>query len=120
MEGRILALGGMLFAFVVSTGLAQQAPPKGVYSFGPDQTIADIGKMEWAPLKLEGLPPGIEIAALRGDLAKGGGEILLRTPPKYVVPTTAIPAMSCTSGSRGRSRTSQRMVRGKRWTPQPT
>jgi hypothetical protein len=86
MEGRILALGGMLFAFVVSTGSAQQAPPKGVYSFGPDQTIADIGKMEWPPLKLEGLPPGIEIAALRGDLAKGGGEILLRTPPKYVVP----------------------------------
>ena len=23
---------------------------------------------------------------LRGELAKGGGEILLRTPPKYVVP----------------------------------
>jgi quercetin dioxygenase-like cupin family protein len=65
---------------------AQQNPPKGVYSFGADQTIADIGKMEWAPLKLDGLPPGIEIAVLRGDLAKGGGEILLRTPPKYVVP----------------------------------
>jgi hypothetical protein len=32
------------------------------------------------------LPAGIEIAVLRGDLAKGGGEILLRTPPKYVVP----------------------------------
>jgi hypothetical protein len=86
MEGRILALGGMLVAFFINTGSAQQAQPKGVYSFGTDQTIADIGKMEWAPLKLEGLPPGIEIATLRGDLAKGGGEILLRTPPKYVVP----------------------------------
>jgi len=86
MEWRIPLLGGMLFAFLVNTGSAQQAQPKGVYSFGPDQTIADIGKMEWAPLKLEGLPPGIEIAALHGDLAKGGGEILLRTPPKYVVP----------------------------------
>jgi quercetin dioxygenase-like cupin family protein len=64
----------------------QNPPPKGVYSFGADQTIADIGKMEWAPLKLEGLPAGIEIAVLRGDLAKGGGEILLRTPPNYVVP----------------------------------
>ena len=47
MEGRILAIGGMLFAFVVNTGSAQQAQPKGVYSFGADQTIADIGKMDW-------------------------------------------------------------------------
>ena len=77
-------------AFVAATlataASAQQNPPKGVYSFGADQTIADISKMEWGPLKLDGLPPGIEIAVLRGDLAKGGGEILLRTPPKYVVP----------------------------------
>src|SRR3984957_6550087 len=77
-------------AFVVATFAAdtsaQQSPPNGFYSFGPDQTIADISKLEWGPLKLDGLPPGIEIAALRGDLAKGGGEILLRTPPKYVVP----------------------------------
>jgi hypothetical protein len=65
---------------------AEQTPAKGVYSFGTDQTIADIGKMEWAPLKLEGLPEGIEIATLRGDLTKGGGEILLRTPAHYVVP----------------------------------
>lgn len=76
-------------AFACAVGAAwgqQKTPPQGVYSFGADQTIADIGKMEWAPLKLEGLPAGIEIAVLRGDLAKGGGEILLRTPPKYVVP----------------------------------
>jgi quercetin dioxygenase-like cupin family protein len=86
MEWRTPLLAGVLVAFFISTGSAQQVQPKGVYSFGPDQTIADIGKVEWAPLKLEGLPPGIEIAALRGDLAKGGGEILLRTPPKYVVP----------------------------------
>ena len=67
--------------------LAQPAaPPKGVYSFGGDQTIADLGKMDWAPLQLQGLPPGIEIASLRGDLAKGGGEIVLRTPPRYIVP----------------------------------
>ena len=65
---------------------AEAPPPKGFYSFGTDQTIADIGKLEWAPLQLQGLPPGIEIATLRGDLAKGGGEILLRTPPKYIVP----------------------------------
>lgn len=72
---------------VSSTARAQQSPlPNGFYSFGADQTIADIGKMEWVPLQLQGLPPGIEIAVLRGELAKGGGEILLRTPPRYVVP----------------------------------
>jgi hypothetical protein len=80
---------GAAFALSASASWAQQAQaptPKGVYASGPDQTIADIGKMEWAPLKLDGLPEGIEIATLRGDLTKGGGEILLRTPPKYVVP----------------------------------
>ena len=86
MKWGIPLVGCMFLALVVGSGSAQQTQPKGVYSFGPDQTMADIGKMEWAPLKLEGLPPGIEIATLRGDLAKGGGEILLRTPPKYVVP----------------------------------
>jgi hypothetical protein len=74
-------------ALASATGLSlAEQPTKGSYSFGPDQTIVDIGKLDWAPLKLDGLPEGIEIAALRGDLAKGGGEILLRTPPGYVVP----------------------------------
>ena len=56
------------------------------YGFGPDQTIVDIGKVAWEPLRLDGLPPGVEIAVLRGDLAKGGAEILLRFPPAYAVP----------------------------------
>jgi hypothetical protein len=78
-----LAISG----WVSSAATAAEAPPpKGFYSFGTDQTIADIGKLEWTPLQLQGLPPGIEIATLRGDLAKGGGEILLRTPPRYIVP----------------------------------
>ena len=34
------------------------APPRGVHSFGGDQTIADLGKIDWAPLQLPGLPPG--------------------------------------------------------------
>ncbi len=86
------AISTVLFAVALvcgacSSASAQQTPlPKGVYSFGNDQTIADVGKMEWTSLTLQGLPPGIEIAVLRGDLAKGGGEILLRTPPNYVVP----------------------------------
>jgi len=83
----IIAICAVIAWGASSIARAQQAPlPKGVTSYGVDQTIADIGKMEWAPLELPGLPPGIEIAVLRGDLAKGGGEILLRTPPKYVIP----------------------------------
>ena len=67
--------------------MAQTTQPKGIYAFGPDQTIADIGKLDWSPLTLDGFAPGIEIAVLRGDLTKGGAEIVLRTPPSYVVPS---------------------------------
>ena len=87
MNWKFCSIAAATCTLVWSSAWSQPTPmPKGVYSFGADQTIADIGKMDWAPLKLEGLPEGIEIAALRGDLAKGGGEILLRTPPRYVVP----------------------------------
>ena len=55
-------------------------------SFGKDQTIVDIGKVVWGPLDVEGLPKGGEIAVLRGDLAKGDAEVLLRFPPGYKVP----------------------------------
>jgi len=82
----MIIMGSMIFAAATPIKAQQTPLPKGVYSFGTDQTIADIGQLAWAPLQLPGLPPGIEIATLRGDLAKGGGEILLRTPPKYVVP----------------------------------
>ena len=81
------AIGTLLLCGSFAVPFAQTpVPPRGVYAFGGDQTIADLGKMDWAPLQLQGLPPGIEIVSLRGDLAKGGGEIVLRTPPKYVVP----------------------------------
>jgi len=79
-----MVLAGALAASAVA--LAADPLPKGFSSFGPDQTIADVGKVEWQPLKLEGLPPGIEIATLRGDLGKGGGEILLRLSANYTVP----------------------------------
>ena len=81
------AIATLLLCGLTAAACAQStAPSKGVYAFGADQTIADLGKMDWAPLQLQGLPPGIEIASLRGDLAKGGGEIVLRTPAKYLVP----------------------------------
>ncbi len=80
---RILAPILGLFALLT---LPAKAEP-GITSFGPDQTIADIDKVQWAPLKLDGFAPGIEISVLRGDLAKGGAEILLRTPAKYLIPS---------------------------------
>lgn len=56
-------------------------------SYGSDQTIVDITKLIWSPLKVEGLPPGAEIAVLRGDLEKAGSESILKLPPGYVVPS---------------------------------
>ena len=83
------ALPAMVAAALVLPAVpaaADEPAAKGFHAFGPDQTIVDIGQLARAPLKLEGLPEGIEIASLRGDLGKGGGEILLRTPPRYLVP----------------------------------
>jgi quercetin dioxygenase-like cupin family protein len=82
-----LGLAGSLLTSMPGNAKAADAGlPKGFFAFGADQTIADVNKVEWQPLKLEGLPLGIEIAPLRGDLAKGGGEILLRLPANYIVP----------------------------------
>jgi quercetin dioxygenase-like cupin family protein len=55
-------------------------------SFGKDQTIIDLNKVVWEPLKGEGIPPGPEMAVLRGDLAAGGGELLVRLPANYTFP----------------------------------
>ncbi len=55
-------------------------------AFGDDQTIVDIDKMVWAPLEVEGLPSGAEIALVRGDLSKGEAEAFLRLPAGYKVP----------------------------------
>lgn len=57
---------------------------KNPITFGNDQTIIDLTKLEWAPLEVEGLAPGAEIAVLRGDLATGASELVLRFPPGYV------------------------------------
>src|SRR5262245_30383477 len=55
-------------------------------SFWAEQTIIDLKKIVWEPLKGEGIPPGAKIATLRGDLAKGGGELLVYLPPNYPFP----------------------------------
>jgi hypothetical protein len=55
-------------------------------SFGPGQTIIDLKKIVWEPLKGEGIPPGAKMAHLRGDLAQGGGELLVYLPANYTFP----------------------------------
>jgi quercetin dioxygenase-like cupin family protein len=72
----------------VSHGLAADilASNKQPLSFGPGQTIIDLKRIVWEPLKGEGIPPGAKIATLRGDLAKGGGELLVYLPPNYTFP----------------------------------
>jgi quercetin dioxygenase-like cupin family protein len=55
-------------------------------SFGTGQTIIDLQTVVWEPLKGEGIPPGVQIAMLRGDLAAGGGELLVRLPANFTFP----------------------------------
>jgi quercetin dioxygenase-like cupin family protein len=52
-------------------------------AFGPDQTIIDLNKLVWTPLEAEGVPPGPELAILRGDPKFGGLEVVLRLPARY-------------------------------------
>jgi quercetin dioxygenase-like cupin family protein len=72
----------------VTHGLAADilASHKQPLSFGPGQTIIDLKHIVWEPLKGEGIPPGAKIATLRGDLAKGGGELFVSLPPNYTFP----------------------------------
>ena len=56
------------------------------FSFGPNQTIIDLKKVVWEPFKGEGVPPGVQVALLRGDLAAGGAELLVRLPAHYTFP----------------------------------
>ena len=55
-------------------------------SFGPGQTIIDLKKIAWEPLKGEGIPPGARIATLHGELAAGGAELLVYLPAHYTFP----------------------------------
>jgi quercetin dioxygenase-like cupin family protein len=72
----------------LTDGLAADIMPtnKQPLSFGPGQTIIDLKKIVWEPLQGEGIPPGAKMAKLRGDLEKGGGELLVYLPPNYTFP----------------------------------
>ena len=55
-------------------------------AFGPDQTIIDLNKLVWDPLQAEGVPPGPEIAVLRGGGKAEGLEAVVRLPANYTFP----------------------------------
>ena len=56
-------------------------------SFGADQTIFDLSRLVWRPLISEGVPPGPEIAVLRGDTENAESlEAVLRIPANYTFP----------------------------------
>jgi quercetin dioxygenase-like cupin family protein len=67
---------------------AQDTPGsnKQPFSFGADQTIIDLNKLVWEPLKAEGVPPGPDLAMLRGDAKGGALEVMVRLPANYTFP----------------------------------
>lgn len=76
----------LLTNFTKGSAEDKMASNKQPLSFGQDQTIIDLNKVVWEPLTGEGIPPGPEIAMLRGNLAAGGGEALVRLPANYTFP----------------------------------
>jgi len=76
----------MLLALSATLASAQDYATSALpLAFGPDQTIIDLGKVEWAPLELEGFEPGMEAVVLRGVL-EHGSELLARVPAGYLIP----------------------------------
>jgi hypothetical protein len=73
---------------IVNIAIAQDksGSNKQPLAFGPDQTIIDLDKLVWDPLQAEGVPPGPEIAVLRGDGKAGGLEAVVRLPANYTFP----------------------------------
>jgi quercetin dioxygenase-like cupin family protein len=81
-----LALVLLLLSSVTGRAVAKVASNKQPLSFGQGQTIIDLQNVVWEPLKGEGIPSGVQIALLRGDLAAGGGELLVRLPANLTFP----------------------------------
>lgn len=82
----LLTLGLILLSSTQGSTEGKEASNKHPLSFGKDQTIIDLNKVVWDPLTGDGIPPGAEIAILRGNLAAGGGEALVRFPANYTFP----------------------------------
>ena len=87
----LIALSGALFLMLTPANAAYSqdgsASNKQPLSFGPDQTIIDLNKLSWKPLLAEGVPPGPEIATLRGDTKNAESlEAVVRLPANYTFP----------------------------------
>jgi len=78
----------LLVLTTVSATQAQSGPGSNTqpFTFGVDQTIIDLNKLAWGPLQAEGVPPGPEIAVLRGDGKTGVLEAMVRLPANYTFP----------------------------------
>jgi quercetin dioxygenase-like cupin family protein len=83
-----IAVGLCLLLASVTVALGQDGPGsnKQPLAFGTDQTIIDLNKLAWGPLQADGVPPGPEIAVLRGDGKAGVLEALVRLPANYTFP----------------------------------
>lgn len=86
LRALLIVLCLVLASFAQGSAEDKGASNKQPLSFGKDQTIIDLNKVAWEPLTGEGIPPGPEIAMLRGNLAAGGGEALVRLPANYTFP----------------------------------
>ena len=82
LAGLLLVLTSVTYGGAADKAASNTHP----LSFGPGQTIIDLRNVVWEPLKGEGIPPGVQIARLRGDLAAGGGELLVRLPANLTFP----------------------------------
>jgi quercetin dioxygenase-like cupin family protein len=82
----LIVLFLILISFAKGRAADIIASNKQPLSFGKDQTLIDLNKVAWEPLTGEGIPPGPEFAILRGDLATGGGEALVRLSANYTFP----------------------------------
>ncbi len=78
----------LLVLATVSAVMAQDGPGsnKQPLSFGVDQTIIDLSKLSWGPIEAEGVPPGAEIAVLRGGGKHGPLHAVARLPANYTFP----------------------------------
>ena len=87
----LIALSAALFLILTPASAAypQDGPAsnKQPLLFGPGQTIIDLNKLSWKPLLAEGVPPGPEIATLRGDTQNAESlEAVVRLPANYTFP----------------------------------
>ena len=83
-----IAVALLLVLTMGNMALAQDGPGsnKQPFAFGADQTIIDLNKLVWEPFKAEGVPPGVELAVLRGDGKVGVLEVMVRLPANYTFP----------------------------------